>query len=256
MEAHLYVSMVPEALIVSQLTPEQFGQYYATGHARLSKGQVVFFELDPDFRHPYFPLDEAFERAIPHPDGSPKNSVYVSTYRVIEHIPASAVRTLYLATDYGNTIGIPRGEGVPSPDGGLHLYQELAPVRSLVAASLAPREFYESITVSTSKFVSFPALCFAELSLGELAMDPENGAVGNLPYDNMFHLRECLVDVQDPEKDTKMVERAPAVRFPYRIVKQGSGFYYGNGDELAYFPMPDHGFLKSNHSLWWTSANR
>jgi len=255
-EKHLYVSMVPEALIVSQLTPEQFGQYYATGHARLSKGQVVFFELDPDFRHPYFPLDEAFERAVPHPDGRPKNSVYVSTYRVIEHIPASAVRTLFLATEYGNTIGLQRGQDVPGPDGGLHLYQELAPVRSLVAASLSPREFYDSITNAPDKFVTFPALCFVELALGDLATDPEHGPVGNLPYDNMSHLRECLVAVQDPDKHTKMIERAPAVKFPYRTVKQGSGFYYGNGDELAFFPMPSHDSLKTNHSLWWTSANR
>lgn len=256
MEPRLYVSMVPEALIVSQLTPEQFGQYYATGHARLVKGQAVFFELDPDFRHEYFPLDDAFARCVPHPDGSPKNSVYVSTYRVVEHIPASAVRTICLTTAYGATIPLERGEAVPGDDGGLHLYQELAPVRSLVAASLPPREFYEAITVNPTKHVSFPALCFVELSIGELATDPQGGAVGNLPYDNMFHLRECLVEVQKPGKTTKMVDRAPGVEFPYRTVKVGSGFYYGNGRDLAFFPMPDHTYFRNNHSLWWSSANR
>lgn len=255
-ETHLYVSMVPEALIVSQLTPEQFGQYYATGHARLSKGQVVFLELDPDFRDPYFPLDEALSRAVQHPDGRPKNSVYVSTYRVIEHIPAAAVRRLYLATEYGATIPLDRAESVPDADGGLHLYQELAPVRSLEAASLPPREFYDSITNKPTKFVKFPALCFAELELGELATDPENGAVGNLPYENIFHLRECLVSVQAPNKHTKMVERAPSVNVPYRAIKAGSGFFYGNGEDLAFFPMPDHATLRQNHPLWWNQANR
>ena len=255
MEAHLYVSMVPEALIVSHLTPEQFGQYYATGYARLSKGQVVFMELDPEFRNDYFPLDEAFARCVPHSDGRPKNSVYVSTYRVVEHVPASAVRKFYLATAYGATIPLERGEEIPGADGGLHLYQELAPVRSLVASSLPPHDFYDAITISPTKLVNFPALCFVELGIGELALDPANGAIGDLPYDNMLHLRECLVDVLRPKKTTKMVERAPSVRFPYRAVKDGSGFYYGNGRELAFFPMPDQAWLREHHPLWWSSAN-
>lgn len=255
METHLYVSMVPEALIVSQLTPEQFGQYYATGHARLSKGQVVFFELDPDFRNDYFPLEEALRRCKPHSDGRPKNSVYVSTYRVLEHIPASAVKTLFLATAYGATMPLERGV-VPEKAGhGLRLYQELAPVRSLVASSLPPRQFYDAITNYPTKLVSFPALSFVELEIGELANDPENAPIGNLPYENIFHLRECLVAVQNPKKDTKMVERAPSVRFPYRTVKQGSGFYYGNGQDLAYFPMPSHDEIRERYPLWWSSAN-
>lgn len=256
METHLYVSMVPEALIVSQLTPEQFGQYYATGHARLSKGQVVFFELDPNFRHEYFPLEEGIRRCVPHSDGRPKNSVYVSTYRVLEHLPASAVKTLYLTTAYGATMPLERAELPEGGESGLRLYQELAPVRSLVASSLPPRKFYDAITNSPSKLVSFPALCFAELNIGELATDPENGPIGDLPYDNMFHLRECLVAVQNPKKTTKMVERSPSVHFPYRTVKTGSGFYYGNGPDLVFFPMPPHDEIRRHHPLWWSSANR
>ncbi|HZK04562.1 MAG TPA: hypothetical protein VFC82_01790 [Actinomycetaceae bacterium] len=256
MESHLYVSTVPEALIVSQLPPEQFGQYYATGYARLSKGQVVFLELDPTFRHDYFPLDEALARTIPHPDGRPKNSTYVSTYRVIEHVPVSAIRRLYLSTEYGATIPLDRGDTLPDDGGGLHLYQELAPVRSLVAASLPPRAFYDSITASTTTLVNFPALCFVELTIGELAADPERGAVGDLPYDNMSHLRECLVEVQEPGKGTKMVERQSNMSHPYRTVKTGSGFYYGNGEDLAFFPMPEHDWLRTHHTQWWNQANR
>ena len=32
MDKHLYFSLIPEALIASQLPPEKFGQYYATGY--------------------------------------------------------------------------------------------------------------------------------------------------------------------------------------------------------------------------------
>ncbi len=52
MTVHLYFSLVPEALIASMLPPEKFGQYYATGHEYKSKGQSIFFEIDPTFAIP------------------------------------------------------------------------------------------------------------------------------------------------------------------------------------------------------------
>ncbi|WP_246327472.1 hypothetical protein [Candidatus Competibacter phosphatis] len=54
MTAYMYFSLIPEALIVSMLPPEQFGQYYATGHKYKSKGQAIFFEVDPAFRNEFF----------------------------------------------------------------------------------------------------------------------------------------------------------------------------------------------------------
>ena len=43
-------------------SPEQFGQYYATGHKYKSKGQAIFFEVDPNFRNDYFNIDEGLKR--------------------------------------------------------------------------------------------------------------------------------------------------------------------------------------------------
>jgi hypothetical protein len=86
MAMHLYFSLIPEALIASMLEPEQFGQYYATGHKFKSKGQALFFEIDPSFRHEYFDIDGAFARCLAKADGTPKNSVYISMYRVMEHL--------------------------------------------------------------------------------------------------------------------------------------------------------------------------
>ena len=256
MEPHLYVSLIPEAMIASHLSPEQFGQYYATGHARRAKGKAIFFEIDPTFRHDYFDLDAAMAQLAPHPDGRAKNSVYVSNYRVIEHVPVSALGTLYLATDYGATLGLQRSVNEPPATSGLHLYKELAPVNSLVASSLPPREFYESITVKPSKLLWFPALAFAELGIGELSDDPVGGEVGDLPYENIFHLREALAAVLEPGKTTKMVERLPTIEFPYRSVKAGSGFYYGNGHDLAFYAMPSVTQMRDRHQLWWRSANQ
>lgn len=257
MAVHLYLSMIPEALIVSELDPAEFGQYYATGYQRRSKGQAIFIELDIDFRHEFFQLDTALAQCTPHPDGRPKNSVYVSTYRVLEHVPVSAMRQLHLATAYGATLSLdPSAEPAPDQTEGLHLYKEIAPVNSLVASSAPPRAFYESITIAPSKLVQFPALFFAELDIADLATDPANGKVGDLPYENFPHLRESLLAVTEPGKITKMVERAPTFEFPYRTIKPGSGFYAGNGPDLAFYAMPSVRELRNDHPLWWRSANQ
>ncbi len=39
---HLYLSLMPEALIASMLSPEEFGAYYAVGTEKKSSGQAIF----------------------------------------------------------------------------------------------------------------------------------------------------------------------------------------------------------------------
>ena len=86
MVKHLYLSMIPEALIASMLTPEEFGVYYAVGSEKKSRGQAIFFEIDPDYRHEALPIDEGLRRCVMHEDGSPKRSVYITVYRALERI--------------------------------------------------------------------------------------------------------------------------------------------------------------------------
>ena len=253
MAVHLYFSLIPEVLIASMLPPEEFGQYYATGHKFKSKGQSIFFEIDPSFRHPYFELDAAIARCVPHPDGKPKNSVYVSVYRVLEHIPVAAMGRMYLTTAYGATIGIDRGELKRAESPGLHMYHDLAPVNSLVVSTLDAVGYYERVTSKPQKFIRFPALCFVEMQLGALATDPENGAVGDLPYSFMHHLREALLFLEPHVKESKLVHRVHSLEFPYRMVK--NGFYVGNGPDLAFYPMPSVAELRRDHPAWWRSAN-
>lgn len=253
MTIHLYFSLIPEALIASMLPPEQFGQYYATGHKYKSKGQAIFFEVDPSFRHPFFNIDEGLERCVPHPNGTPKNSVYISIYRVLEHIPVSALGKLYLSTAYGHTLGLSRTDAPPPPASGLHMYQDLAPVNSLVVSTLGPVDYYQGVTSQPAKFIRFPGLCFVELGLGALSADPANGSVGDLPYSFIHHLREALLELEPAGKQSKLVHRVHSLEFPYRMVK--SGFYMGNGPDLAFYPMPSHEVLRREHNGWWRSAN-
>jgi hypothetical protein len=253
MSIHLYFSLIPEALIASMLTPEQFGQYYATGFKFKSKGQALFFEIDPAFRHPYFDIDGCFKRCKPKADGSPKNSVYISMYRVLEHLSVAAIGKLYMTTAMGATLGIERGAAMPPIRRELHMYQTLSPKNSLVCSSLDPASYYADITTKPSHSFSFPGVCFVELELGRLATDPENGQDSDLPYTFMQHLREALLEVSHKDKPNKLVHRVHSLEFPYRMVKDG--YYLGIGPELVHYPMPNQTVLRRDHITWWRSAN-
>lgn len=253
MTVHLYVSLLPEALIASMISPEEFGKYYAVGTRHKLHGQAIFLELDPSFRNDFFRIEDGISRCVPHVDGEPKKSVYISTYRVLEHVPLNAVQKLFLVTAYGETLGLERSHNLPEPDGDLHLYQEIAPVQPLVVSTMGPLAFYEFITQDPTSMIHLPAIAFADLRLGALARDPEFGDVGELPYDYIPHLRECLVELKQKTITSKMVDRVHPVEFPYRMIK--TGLYVGNRDELAYYPLPSRDELRGQYYRWWRSAN-
>lgn len=254
MAVHLYLSMIPEALIASMLGPEEFGAYYAIGGAKKSRGQAIFCEIDPDFRHEYFRIEEGIRRCVPHENGSPKASIYISVYRVLEHVSLDAIQKLYLVTQDGQTLGLDAAPECPEdPEGELHLYQEIAPVHPMVVSTLGPRAMYELIVKTPISLLSLPAICFAELRLGNLATDPVAGDVGDLPYPNIPHLRECLIELKTKTVHTKMVDRIAPASFPYRLIK--SGIFIGNEVKLVYFPMPSWDELRARHYRWWRSAS-
>jgi hypothetical protein len=253
MAIHLYLSMIPEALIASMLTPEEFGVYYAVGTEKKARGQAIFFEINPDFRHDFLRIAEGVQRCVPHEDGSPKRSIYISVYRVLEHIPLDVIQKLYLVTQDGRVLGLGPSEVIPEDATGLHLYQEIAPVHPRVVSTLGPRDFYELIVKTPASLLSLPAVCFVELRLGELAQDPEYGVVRDLPYFNIDHLRQCLVELKTKTVHTKMVDRIHPASFPYRMIK--NGVFVGNEERFLYFPLPSQEELRSEHYRWWRSAN-
>jgi len=250
---HLYLSLMPEALIASMLSPEEFGNYYAVGSEHTTQGQAVFFEVDPSFRHPEIPVEAARARCVPHENGTPKHTVYASVYRVLERIPLSAIGTLYLVTKDGRTLGVQRSEEKADRSEGLHLYHELAPVRPLVASRLGPELFFNLLCGGSDTPLSIPAIAFIELRLGELAADPLNGSLEDLPYDNTDHLRSCLEQVKNKEVAAKVIDRLHPGTFSYRTIK--NGLYIGNKtDGLAIYILPPMGVLKETDYLWWKSA--
>jgi hypothetical protein len=252
MTVHLYLSLIPEALIASMLAPEDFGNYYAVGSKKKSRGQAIFFEIDPDFKTKYFHIEEAIRRCVPHEDGSPKRSIYLSVYRVLENVPLNALGKLYLVTQDGRTLEIEMSGNLPAEKKGLHLYREIAPVPPLVVSTLAPQAFYDLIVRNPTSLIKIPAVCFVELRLGQLADDPQNGNVGDLPYENIDHLRNCLLELRGKTIHTKMVDRLPPSVIPYRTIK--NGVFVGNAERLIYYSLPPWEDLKKTDYAWWRSA--
>ncbi len=252
MAVHLYLSLIPEALIASMLNPEEFGAYYAVGSEKKSRGQAIFFEIDPNFRGKGFQVEEAIKRCVPHEDGSPKQSIYISVYRVLENIPVDVIKCLYLTTQDGRTLAIDPSQQLPPMDNGLHLYREVSPVSPLVVSALGPQAFHELIVKNPTSLVKLPAICFVELRLDDLANDPENAGIGDLPYTNIEHLRGCLKGLRTKAVNTKMVDRLPSGGIPFRMIK--NGFFVGSSETLQYFPFPDEETLVKKHYRWWRSA--
>ncbi|MGK7397678.1 MAG: hypothetical protein ACNS62_24100 [Candidatus Cyclobacteriaceae bacterium M3_2C_046] len=252
MKRYLYLSVTPEALISSMLPPEEFGKYQAVGTKKRTRGQAVFFEVDQDKIGDYVSREYIERRCVPHQDGTPKRSVYLSIYRVMETIPLESLKSLYLTTDDGRVLELQQASYQKTRENHLHLYQELSPVTVRVASILEPYDFLLRVT-DTSHHVSLPRLFFVELDLNGLAEDPVEGTSENLPYSNIPHLRDCLIGLTNQhDKLTKTVIRMFKGEILYRTCK--NGFFVGDQKTILYYPFPSREELESKYYVWWRSA--
>lgn len=238
MSNYVYLTCTPEALVASMLPPEGFGMYLSTGTKKRNKSQTIFLEVDLSMIEDLIDMESLNRRCVPKEDGSPKSSVYLSVYRVLETIPTAALKSLYLTTDHGCILELRKSKYDKSRESqtDLHLYQELSPVTPLVASGLPPSVFLKRLTDGSTPIV-LPKLLFVELKLGELATNPLYGSAEHLPYRNIGHLRDCLEILKgEYEKHMKTVQRVFSGELLYRTI--ASGFYIGSGDEIIYYPYP------------------
>jgi hypothetical protein len=243
MSKYVYLSITPEALIGSMLSPEEFGAYMATGTKKSNKGQAIFFEVDLDQIKDLIDMDYLERRCVRQADGTPKHSVYLSVYKVLETIPLKALKNLYLTTDHGIVLELKPSVYDISKEGknALHLYQELCPVTPQVVSEYSPASFLKVITDGSLHF-RLPKLFFVELKLGELATNPLSGSAEFLPYTHIGHLRDCLQTLENYEKKMKTVVRFYNGALLYRSIE--SGFYIGAVDEMIYYRYPTMGELE------------
>lgn len=243
MSKYLYLSTTPEALIASMLPPKEFGGYMATGTKKRNVGQAIFFEVDLEQVKDSLNMKYIDSRCVMKDDGTPKSSVYLSVYKVLESLPLKALKSLYLTTDNGIVLEIKKAtyEKGKEVTNRLHLYQELCPVTPLIASTLPPSEFLKLMTGGSIQIV-VPKLFFVELKLQDLADNPYTGSAEHLPYHNVGHLRDCLEILRtEDRKHMKTVQRVFSGTLLYRTI---TGFYVGGKDEILYYPYPDMDELK------------
>ncbi len=252
MNVHLYMSCYRvEALIASHLEPEEFGTYMAVGTQKLASGLVMFFEIDPGFRSDYFNLENLAARCVPHQDGAPKRSLYISIYRVLEHSGLDAVGALYLVTRDGRVLRVdPQERESYETTRRPHLYQELCPVTPLIASILAPVPFCKFITNPSSP-IYVPRIFFADMRADR---DEIGRLASYLPYSSPEHIEDCLRQLTESTgKKTKTVDRDHSGEFLYRTV--GAGFFLGDQDRVKFYPFPSQEQLHGEYYSWWRSAS-
>jgi hypothetical protein len=243
--------MIPESLVASMLAPVEFGRYLAVGSHKRSTSPAVFFELDAGFSSEFFNMDIISERCVPHADGSPKHSLYLGIYRVLEHVPLDALGKLYLTTRDGQVLCL---EQSPCPDdfsADYYLYDEICPVHPLIASKLDPAAFVRFVTNPGSP-LWVPKIFFADLDpatlIGTEPTAESMPAIHNLPE----RIKECFKELDAAAKPTKTVDRVHSVSCRWSQIK--TGYYIGSGDSLLHYSFPDKDTLDRHHHRWWRSA--
>lgn len=257
-DSHLYQVLSPNnALVASQLDPEQFAKHYTSGSTRFYPGKVVFAEVDIEFRHPFFNIDEGLQALIPHEDGRPKATRFISSYRVLEHIDFDAILKLYLATPEGSTIGL---ESAPydktHQKGYLRIFAEIVPLRMLVLSNSNFVEFGQQIT-SPNYAKGAPKLFYTqiELEIDEFLRDFEERPTLHPPIPGLHPaiLRDAILGLRfNPEKPLKGLSLASMFdSLSYRSLRHG--FMFASQQGTKFFPLPSEQKIKEMNSRFWRS---
>ncbi len=253
METRFYLSIFPqEALIASQLEPEQFGQYMSTGKKNGSYEKIVFIEIEGG-NGSYFDWKHAEQNCVRHEDGEPKNSLWMSVYRALEHVPMKALKTMYLVTNDGRSLAIePKEYDGSGDDRPFWVYQEVCPIRPLVVSTYQPDQFSEHMTHKDVK-VAVPKIAFADLKVIDFDNLEDTGNVGSVYDTNLDHLKECIRSVRgDAVKKVKNVERSRTESFGYQTIRRG--IFIGEGATVVEYSMPELDKIRMNHFDWGRSA--
>jgi hypothetical protein len=240
-----------EALVASQLDPEAFGRYMAVGTQKNTRGNLLFFEINPNLRNDFFQLDDIQARCAPHRDGSPKRSKYIGIYQVMEHLSMDDFGMLYLVTADGRVLGLDACRyDSTHEEAGPNLYQELCPVSPMVVSALPPAPFVKFLT-DPSNPLRLPRLLFADLMIDR---DETGHLAGYLPYPDPRHIVDCLNELEEGgDKKTKTVSRTPNLHAFFRTIRRG--FFLGDSKQLKFYRFPERRVLEIDHTKWWRSAS-
>jgi len=242
-EKRMYMILHPtSALVASQLEPEQFAKHYTTGPTRHYQGKVVFAEINIEFRNPFFEIDKAISNLVPHEDGRPKATKFISSYRVLEHMDLKSIICLYLTSPEGQCLKLESAEQKDSAgEKRLRIYAEVNPLRMLVLSQYTFEDFGRFITDPHNP-VGAPAFLYAELELDteEFMREYEENPFVLPPIPGLHPsiLRDAIEELNTTRyKSNKGLSLDSNFdRISYKLVK--SGFMFASRDGAIFFPMP------------------
>lgn len=260
-EKHLYAIMHPNyALVASMLPPREFGKHYTLGSSRFFHGQVIYSEIDVDYRHDYFPIDRYLAETHPKPDGSPKRTKFIKTYRVLEHLELSAFRNLYITSSLGKVL-----ELQPAPyerehkKGYIRTFQEICPLSTIVLTYMTPQEFGRYITdPEQPKGAPKVMFCQIDLDIDRFLAELDDDPFLNSPIANVHahKLKEQISELQaNPHKRVKGISLDSALG-RMSFLRLRTGFWIASGDDLLFWPIPDRGTLETEHYEWYRSLQQ
>ncbi|HEX2867293.1 MAG TPA: hypothetical protein VHO03_09640 [Ignavibacteriales bacterium] len=255
-QKHLYMIVFPiNALVASQLPPEKFGEHYTMLSAKHFSGKVIFAELDINFRNDYFEIDRYLSLTVPHEDGTPKRTKFISSYNVLENVDLKAIQMLFLVTTNGKVLPISPAEYTAVNEPGLiRIYQEICPLETLVASTKDQRDFGKFITTQT-RSKGAPKICFTqiEFNLSEFFETNKNKDIitVELPGVNAYRFYDCIMELKsNPNKLTKTISLGSLLRdISFKFLRHG--FWFVKDDEMKFFPMPSISDLENKYFYWW-----
>lgn len=254
---HLYLILHPNiALVGSQYEPEQFSQHYTSGSSRYYSGKVIFAEIDNQFRNAFFPIDEMLEEIVPHEDGRPKATKFISSYRVLEHIDLEAIQTLHLVTPEGDCLPLePESfEHKNTNEREVRIYAEIAPLRMLVLSDYHPSDFGKLMT-NPENPKGAPALFYTQIDLdiNEFLEELKENPFKEPPVKNIHpaSLRDSYYELlKYPDKHTKGLGLDSSLdQLSYKFIY--GGFSFANGDTTKCFKMPSLDEIERRNYKFW-----
>lgn len=246
-----------EALVLSHLEYEQFAYRYCYGTTSYHSGNLIFAEIDINYRNDYFKIDEALAAMKPHEDGGPKASKYVSSYRILEHIDIDAVQTLFLVNGDGSCYPLVPGEYNPKhEDSDLHIYAEITPLSMLTLANYDMREFGRYFT-GGNPLLSVPRLLYLQLSLdfNQFLTNFRENPFAPSPIEGVHpsKLRDAILELKT--RDDKFVKGltldTALSKQSYRLIK--GGVMLMDKDKEKFFPIPDLDEIEKNNLRFYRS---
>jgi hypothetical protein len=259
-ERHLYLVVHPNhSLVASQLDAERFIRHYVRESARYFEGRLVFVELDPEFRHPYFDIDGAYAQLKPHEDGSPKATKFISSYRVLEHVDFGAMGKLYVCDESGGFVALDPsqpGTELPRGDEDMRVILEIDPVKFMVLTRLGLAE-YADFATDPSNSKGAPRMLYAEL---DLSVDDFLRETEESPYVSSFfpgihpdRLRAAILELRkSPGKYVKGISLyCPFDRISYKLLR--GGFVLASREGIKYYPLLPLDEVERRYYKFWKS---